>query len=163
MAQYPIELILTRQLASQLAMPVFLTDHDGTLVFYNEAAEAVLHERVGGERAAALEAIRTAALHAFDQFPVPASLGPETWRELRVELDRRLAMIGMHPVKRAMDIPLQYAQSYFDLMPIHEKLRRAEFPTLRGYLQVTLCNISDEFAGRIDGPALARELSAAKA
>ena len=45
MAQYPIELILTRQLASQLAMPVFLTDHDGTLVFYNEAAEAVLGRR----------------------------------------------------------------------------------------------------------------------
>src|SRR6185503_20220600 len=45
MAQYPIELILTRQLASQLAMPVFLVDHDGTLVFYNEAAEAVLGRR----------------------------------------------------------------------------------------------------------------------
>ena len=45
MAQYPIELILTRQLASQLAMPVFLTDADGTLVFYNEAAETVLGRR----------------------------------------------------------------------------------------------------------------------
>ena len=45
MAHYPIELILTRQLASQLAMPVFLIDHDGTMVFYNEAAEAVLGRR----------------------------------------------------------------------------------------------------------------------
>ena len=45
MAQYPIELILTRQLASQLAMPVFLVDQDGTLVFYNEAAETVLGRR----------------------------------------------------------------------------------------------------------------------
>ena len=45
MAQYPIELILTRQLASQLATPVFLVDHEGTLVFYNEAAEVVLGRR----------------------------------------------------------------------------------------------------------------------
>lgn len=45
MVQYPIELILTRQLASQLAMPVFLVDGDGTLVFYNEAAEAILGRR----------------------------------------------------------------------------------------------------------------------
>jgi PAS domain-containing protein len=44
-AQYPIELILTRQLASQLAMPVFIVDAEGTLVFYNEAAEAILGRR----------------------------------------------------------------------------------------------------------------------
>jgi len=43
--QYPIELILTRQLAGQLAMPVFIVDAGGTLVFYNEAAERVLGRR----------------------------------------------------------------------------------------------------------------------
>ena len=42
MAQYPVELILTRQVASQMAMPVFLVDADGTLVFYNEPAERIL-------------------------------------------------------------------------------------------------------------------------
>jgi len=45
MPQRPIELILTRQLASTLAMPVFLVDPAGTLVFYNEPAEAVLGMR----------------------------------------------------------------------------------------------------------------------
>jgi len=42
MAQKPIELILMRQLASSLAMPIFLVDAAGTLVFYNEPAERVL-------------------------------------------------------------------------------------------------------------------------
>src|SRR5689334_13977903 len=45
MAQKPIELILTRHLASSLGMPVFLVDADGTLVFYNEPAERVLGMR----------------------------------------------------------------------------------------------------------------------
>ena len=45
MSQRPIEVILTRQLASTLTMPVFLVDPDGTLVFYNEPAEAVLGMR----------------------------------------------------------------------------------------------------------------------
>ncbi len=45
MPHRPIELILTRQLASWLAMPIFVVDADGTLVFYNEAAEAVLGQR----------------------------------------------------------------------------------------------------------------------
>ena len=45
MSQRPIEVILTRQLASTLAMPVFLVDTAGTLVFYNEPAEAMLGMR----------------------------------------------------------------------------------------------------------------------
>lgn len=38
----PIELILLRQLASYLAMPIFIVDDEGSLLYYNEAAEAVL-------------------------------------------------------------------------------------------------------------------------
>lgn len=44
MAQ-PIERILVRHLGSRLAVPLFLTDADGTLVFYNEAAEQLLGRR----------------------------------------------------------------------------------------------------------------------
>lgn len=42
MAQKPIELILMRQLAGTLAMPIFLVDPAGTLVFFNPPAERVL-------------------------------------------------------------------------------------------------------------------------
>ncbi len=45
MAQKPIEVILTRQLASMVALPVFLVGADGTLIYYNEPAEAVLGMR----------------------------------------------------------------------------------------------------------------------
>ena len=42
MAQKPIELILMRQLASTLVMPIFLVDTSGRLLFYNEPAEQIL-------------------------------------------------------------------------------------------------------------------------
>ena len=42
MSQQPIELILFRQLATSLAVPVFLVDEQGELVFLNEAAERLL-------------------------------------------------------------------------------------------------------------------------
>jgi PAS domain-containing protein len=45
MSQKEIEVILTRQLATYLAMPVFVVDPGGTLVFYNEPAEAILGSR----------------------------------------------------------------------------------------------------------------------
>lgn len=37
-----VEVILARQLASYLAMPIFIVDPQGTLVFYNEPAEVIL-------------------------------------------------------------------------------------------------------------------------
>jgi PAS domain S-box-containing protein len=37
-----LTLILARELASNLATPAFIADGDGTLVFYNEAAEEIV-------------------------------------------------------------------------------------------------------------------------
>jgi PAS domain-containing protein len=45
MAQYEIEVILLRQLASYLAMPTLIVDPRGALVFYNEPAESILGKR----------------------------------------------------------------------------------------------------------------------
>ena len=45
MPQQEIEMILVRQLASYLAMPIFIVDPQGTLVFYNEPAESILGRR----------------------------------------------------------------------------------------------------------------------
>ena len=42
MAQHPLELILLRQLASYLAIPIWVTDDTGNLVYYNEPAEHLL-------------------------------------------------------------------------------------------------------------------------
>jgi PAS domain S-box-containing protein len=45
MAQQEIEVILVRQLASYLAMPMVIVDPAGTLLFYNEPAEELLGMR----------------------------------------------------------------------------------------------------------------------
>jgi PAS domain-containing protein len=42
---YAIEIILNRQLADCLAIPVFITDTAGNLLFYNESAEEILGKR----------------------------------------------------------------------------------------------------------------------
>ena len=45
MGSYEIEIILNRQLADCLSLPVFITDPTGDLIFYNEAAEKILGKR----------------------------------------------------------------------------------------------------------------------
>jgi PAS domain-containing protein len=44
-AQHPIEMILLKQLASLIAVPVWITDADGRLVYYNEPTEEIIGVR----------------------------------------------------------------------------------------------------------------------
>jgi PAS domain S-box-containing protein len=44
-AQHPVEIILARQLAELLSFPIVLIGVDGTLLFYNEPAEAIIGYR----------------------------------------------------------------------------------------------------------------------
>lgn len=128
------------------------------LAMVAEIATVVLQETTALERQAVLQSVSGLALSAFDRWDVPAALDEPTWRELRNELSERLDGIGLHPPKRAMDIPEPFAEAYFALMPIHESLRGPDFPTLKSYLKVTLCNVHDELTKRLDAPAIEAEL-----
>jgi PAS domain-containing protein len=47
MAQYEVEVILARHLAENLALPMFIVDPEGNLIFFNEPAEAILGLQFG--------------------------------------------------------------------------------------------------------------------
>jgi hypothetical protein len=124
------------------------------LAMVAEVVDGVVRSHPGVDRRREFEALVAIVLSVFDRYPVPEALGSEVWSELRAELERRLRLIDMHAPKRAMDIPKPFAKLYFELMPIHEKLRGRDFPTTHNYLMVTLCNIHDELSKRAVGPAL---------
>ena len=130
------------------------------LAMVGELVEGVLRPSAGVDRSQQLETLRALVLSVFDRYPTPAVLGAASWSQMRSELERRLQLIGLHPPKRAFEIPEPFARAYFDLMPIHKQLRASEFPTLHGYLKVTLCNIHDELTKRLDAEAVASSLRA---
>ena len=76
MAQKAVELILMRQLASYLAMPILLFDPEGTLLFYNEPAEAILGRRFDETGELAIE-------EWYDLFELTAEDGSPLLRESR--------------------------------------------------------------------------------
>jgi hypothetical protein len=127
------------------------------LAMVAELVEGVLRPHAA-DRNVQLNALSALVLAVFDRYPVPPALGEEAWREARTELARRLQLIGLHAPKRAFDICEPWTDTYFNLMPIHEKLRGPDYPTIRNYLRVTLCNIHEEFTKRIDADALAAML-----
>ena len=123
------------------------------LAMVAEVVDSVVNS--GVDRRQKSDALVKIVLSVFDRYPVPDSLGAPTWRKLRTDLERRLQLIGLHPPKRAIDIPEPFAKLYFDLMPIHEKLRGRDYPTTHNYLKVTLCNIHEELTKRMDTNAVA--------
>lgn len=133
------------------------------LAMVAEVVEGVLRGRHGGDRRLAIDALCSLVLAIFDGYAVPAAIGDTAWGDARRELERRLGLIGVHGVKAAKDIPEPFAEAYFALIPIEKRLRASEFPTIRNYLKVTLCNIHEEFCKRADAAALAAMLSAPRA
>jgi len=72
MPQRPVEIILMRQLASYLAMPIMVFDPAGNLLFYNEPAESILGRRFDETGEIPLEEwYAIADLTAEDGSPLP--------------------------------------------------------------------------------------------
>ncbi|MFK4387337.1 hypothetical protein [Bradyrhizobium sp. USDA 223] len=130
------------------------------LAMVGEMVEGVLRPHAGMQRRAVLDQMILVVLSVFDRYPVPPSLGEDAWLEARRELEQRLDLVGGHAPKRVMDIPEPLVETYFAMMPIHEKLRGRDFETIRNYLRVSLCNIHDELVDRIDAAAVTNRLLA---
>ena len=128
-----------------------------------EVVEGVLRPPHSGDDRRQFDALCAIVLSVFDRYPIPAVLGGPTWSAKRFELERRLQLISLHPRKRVIDISAPFEKAYFDLLPIHEKLRQSDFPTTCNYLKVTLCNIHDELAKRLDKQPLAEALGTPQA
>ena len=113
-----------------------------------------------------MRAIETSSLLTLVRSFVPSSiatrflqtLGAQIWREARTELVRGLRHIGLHAPKRSFEIREPWTEKCFNLMPIDQKLRRPDYPTICNYLRVTLCNVHDETTKRMDAHALVETL-----
>jgi len=130
------------------------------LALVGEMVEGVLHAAISEDHRAGLDRLIALVLSVFDRYPVPPSIGTVAWEEARSELKRRLDQVGLHPPKFVKDIPVPLADAYFDMMPIHEKLRAADRLAITSYLRVSLINIHDALIKRLDVPAVTQSLLA---
>lgn len=129
------------------------------LAMVAEVVEGVLRTHTIGQARPPSQDLRPLVLAVFDGYPTPHAVGAPDWQRARAELEQRLQRLGQHPPKRSFDVSDAYIRAYFDLMPIHEKLRARDFPTMHNYLKLTLCNVHDELTRRMDAPALTKALA----
>ena|SRR5215467_5655720 len=103
---HPIQIILTRQLASYLSVPLFLVDPKGNLLFYNEPAEGILGRRFDETGAMPAEEWSTVFTPIDDEGrPIPPNELP-----LMITLAKqrpahaRLSIRGLDGVIRRLDV-----------------------------------------------------------
>lgn len=106
MPQREIEVILTRQLASYLTLPIFIVDSNGTLVFYNEPAEKILGHRF--EESGEMPAEEWAAIYTLPEGS-PGQVPPERLPLMIALRERRpahgrLAIQGLDNVHRMIEV-----------------------------------------------------------
>ncbi len=106
MSQQPIELILLRQLASYLAIPMWMMDVDGNLIYYNEPAEDLLgvqFDDVGPIEADQLSG--TFQVTELDGSPLPAEEIPVAAALIRrMPVHRAIRYRGMDGVWRGVEV-----------------------------------------------------------
>jgi PAS domain-containing protein len=104
-AQQPIELILLRQWASYLALPVFIADGAGNLLFYNEPAELLLGRRYDEAGEMPVEQLAGLfATEAEDGSPLPsADLPLAVALRTRRPAHRRFRMRGLDGAWRTIE------------------------------------------------------------
>ncbi len=130
------------------------------LAMLGEMVEGILRPYVGEHRRIVHEALTALVLSVFDRYPTPAPLGEIAWSEARRDLAQRVDRAGFRAPKLVKDIPEPFAQAYFALMPIHERLRGRDFATVRNYLRASLINIHDELSRRLDAAVVVQALRA---
>jgi PAS domain-containing protein len=105
MRQQEIEVILMRQLASYLAMPVLLVDAEGNIVYYNEPAETLVGRRFD-EAGAMPKEVWSTVFRIRDErgAPIPADALPLmiALRD-RLPVHRRLQMTGLDGISRVIE------------------------------------------------------------
>jgi PAS domain-containing protein len=104
--QQPVELILLRQLASLLVIPMWMMDAAGNLIYYNEAAEGLLGIRfddVGEIRAE--DVAGKFQVTDVDGSPLPGEELPVAIAlSRRVPVHRAIRFRGMDHVWRAVEV-----------------------------------------------------------
>jgi PAS domain-containing protein len=103
---HPIEIILTRQLAEYLSVPVFLVDPKGDLLFYNEPAEIILgrrFEETGGRPAEVWSKCFT-PMDDQDRPIAPEDLPLVMTLATRLPAHKRFRIVGQDGISRRIEV-----------------------------------------------------------
>jgi hypothetical protein len=133
------------------------------LTMLGEMVEGVLRPHAGNDKRAFTDDFIDLLLSVFDRYPVPPPIGKEAWLDARSALALSVDQVSMHPPKRVIDIPVQYADRYFDMMPIHKDMRTQDVGTTLNFLKLNLANMHEDLTNRMNAAEMVEKIRKAVA
>jgi hypothetical protein len=130
------------------------------LAMVGETVETVLAPVAGEARRSELDPLIKLVLSVYDRYPRPAALSEQEWSAGRADLALHLERLSTHPPKRVVDIPVPFAERYFEMMPFDKQFLTPDAPTARGFMQLQLVKVQEELLKRMDAGAMVKELRA---
>lgn len=118
------------------------------LAMVGETVEASLYEEGSKNRRELLDRLVTLVARIYDSYPKPDELTEEEWNAGRSDLLLHLERISTHPPKRVIDIPVPFAERYFEMMPFDKAFLTPDAPTARSFMQLHLVKVQEELLSR---------------
>ncbi len=128
------------------------------LAMMGETVEAILAPHSGGDRRSVLDPLISLVLSVRDRYSRPTALTEEEWAAGRADLSLHLERLSTHPPKRVIDIPVPFAERYFEMMPFDKPFLTPDAPTARGFMQLQLVKVHEELGKRMDAAAMVAQL-----
>lgn len=118
------------------------------LAMVGETVEASLYEEGSKNRRELLDRLVTLVARIYDSYPKPDELTEEEWKAGRSDLLLHLERVSTHPPKRVIDIPVPFAERYFEMMPFDKAFLTPDAPTARSFMQLHLVKVQEELLSR---------------
>ncbi len=131
------------------------------LAMVGETVEVALAPHATLDRRSVLDPLIKLVLSVYDRYPRPEALTEDEWAAGRADLALHLERLSTHPPKRVIDIPVPFADRYFEMMPFDQQFLTPDAPTARGFMQLHLVKMHEELVGRMDASQMARQMSGA--
>ncbi len=119
-----------------------------------------LRPHAGDGQALLVDRLVEAVRAVTGRYPVPDGFPDMFWADARKELDVRLRRAALAEPKPVKDIPKPTIETFFNQLPIHERLRGHDYQLVQNNIRVNLCRSYEVFIEQLDGPALIADLFA---
>ena len=114
------------------------------LAMVGETVDAVLAPQAGGDRRAVLDPLIALVLSVYDRYPRAGGADGRGMGSGRDELKLHLERLSTHPPKRIIDIPVPFAERYFEMMPFDKQFLTPDAPTARGFMKLQLVSVHEQ-------------------
>ena len=120
--------------------------------------EQTLRPHAGADTISLRAGLKRATEEVCRRYPTPPGFDAAFWPDAEARIGQRIGQAGLAAPRAVKDLPLEIADEFFSVLPIHPDLRGHDFELVTNNLRVNLCRAYEDFVAAAELPGLAKAL-----